>query len=333
MTAETPALVQYACERCKTRFVLPASSHELGLAGQVRAAAMGVSRVLSRHEGLGAAYDSARRQLLAKMDDEAYQAFVQSFRFCHECRQFVCNDCWSTSRRACLTCVARSMAGEVRPRPPFAPAGPEIPRPIAVPRPPRTERLRRDATVLAMVVAVALLAVEGGMLLMYASTPARTPGVAVAPSASVSPTAAASEAPSAVVLTAPTEVSSIAPVQTPTPTPTPTATATPTPAPTPTATPTPTPAPTPTPTPKPTSKPQLAAPPFECTWAGIGWQCQVTKDYSQYPGVYFQWWADGNSAGAGTPVLIQVDESKHTIKVQVSATGYRSNSSTQTVQP
>ena len=173
MTSEAPALIQYACERCKTRFVLPASSRKLGLGGKFRAMSSGVGRTVRHHEGLGGAYDTAKRQLLAKMDDEAYQAFVQSFRFCHECRQFVCNECWSTSRRSCLTCVAKSMAGEVRPRPPFAPAGPEIPRPVAVARPARNRKLRRDATIAALVIAVALLGVEGGMLLIYAASPAR----------------------------------------------------------------------------------------------------------------------------------------------------------------
>ena len=119
---EAPALIQYACERCKTRFVLPPSSRARSAsAGRLRAFCMGLGRTVRFHEGLGASVDTARRQLLAKMDDEAYQSFVQSFRFCHECRQFVCNDCWSTSRRS-----LPDLRGQVddRHRPPATPIRP-----------------------------------------------------------------------------------------------------------------------------------------------------------------------------------------------------------------
>ncbi len=174
---EAPALIQYACERCKTRFVLPPSSRKLSIAGKLRAFSIGVGRTFRHHEGLGASYESSRRQLLAKMDDEAYQAFVQSFRFCHECRQFVCNECWSTSRRSCLTCVAKAMTGTVRPRPPFAPAGPEIPRPVVAAVVPRRGRLRRDAALAALAVAIVLLSVEGGYLLIASGTPGMSPAI------------------------------------------------------------------------------------------------------------------------------------------------------------
>src|ERR1035437_2202626 len=204
---EAPALIQYACERCKTRFVLPPSSRKLNIAGKVRAFSMGIGRTFRLHEGLGASYDASRRQLLAKMDDEAYQSFVQSFRFCHECRQFVCNECWSTSRRSCLTCVAKSMTGTVRPRPPFAPTGPEIPRPIVAAAAPRKGRLRRDAALVALAIAVVMVSLEAGILLVGATTgpgagatPTPTEYAAVAtdtptavPSASPSPTASPSQ--------------------------------------------------------------------------------------------------------------------------------------------
>ena len=126
---EAPALIQYACERCKTRFVLPPSRRRLGFGGRLRASGMALSRTLRFHEGLGSSYDGARRQLLAKMDDDAYQSFVQSFKFCHECRQFVCSECWSTSRKTCLGCFAKAAGTTTRQRPPFAPDGPSVPRP------------------------------------------------------------------------------------------------------------------------------------------------------------------------------------------------------------
>jgi hypothetical protein len=227
-TPEAPALIQYACERCKTRFVLPPSSRGLSLAGKMRAFSMSVGRTVKFHEGLGAGYDTARRQLLAKMDDEAYQSFVQSFRFCHECRQFVCNECWSTSRRSCLTCVAKSMTGTARPRPPFAPTGPEIPRPVVAAVAPRKGRLRRDMAIVALAIAVVLVSIEGGVLLVGAAggtgTPTPTPtefAAVVSPSASASPSLAPTDTPSAAPTDSPSPSLTITPAPAPKPTPVP----------------------------------------------------------------------------------------------------------------
>jgi hypothetical protein len=255
---EAPALIQYACERCKTRFVLPPSSRRLSLAGKLRAFSMGAGRTFRLHEGLGAGYDASRRQLLAKMDDEAYQSFVQSFRFCHECRQFVCNECWSTSRRSCLTCVAKSMTGTVRPRPPFAPTGPEIPRPIVAAAAPRKGRLRRDMALVALAIAVVMVSLEAGSLLVNATgAPGAgatdTPNVMalVSPSASPSLSPSPSESPSDSPSPIPTASPSPSPSDSPIPTASPSASAS--------AVVTPTPAPKPTPAPvAPLMKPAIS---------------------------------------------------------------------------
>jgi hypothetical protein len=250
---EAPALIQYACERCKTRFVLPPSQRRLGWRGRFKAGAMALGRTIRTREGLPSAYDGARRQLLAKLDDDAYQEFVQSFKFCHECRQFVCSECWSKTRRTCLGCFAKAAGAAVKPRPPFAPAGPDIPRPEALPSPRvKTRHLRTDASLLVMGAAMLLLAVE----LVY-----WLPGMNHGNGPDVQPTDVAnfptsgdqpSQAPTIEVTGVPTGTPTPTPTATPTPTPTPTPTATPTP------TPTPTPAPTPAPTPKPTPKPGYA---------------------------------------------------------------------------
>jgi hypothetical protein len=260
---EAPTLIQYACERCKTRFVLPPSSRKLSVAGKFRAFSMGVNRAFKFHEGLGAGYDTSRRQLLAKMDDEAYQSFVQSFRFCHECRQFVCNECWSTSRRSCLTCVAKSMTGTARPRPPFAPTGPEIPRPVVSSlNPPRKGRMRRDVLLVALALMIIIVSLEAGILLVNAmpggaadaSVPEETIYTAFPPTAS--PTTTPTQEPTATA--APTDTPVVVLPATPSASPTPLATAvatarvTSTPRPTVKKTPTPTvfvPPPTPVPTP------------------------------------------------------------------------------------
>jgi hypothetical protein len=330
-TQESPTLIQYACERCKTRFVLPPSSRKLSLAGKLRAFSIGVGRTFRHHEGLGAGYDSARRQLLAKMDDEAYQSFVQSFRFCHECRQFVCNECWSTSRRSCLTCVAKSMTGTVRPRPPFAPTGPEIPRPALASGPVRKGRLRRDIALAALAVAIVLLSIEGGVLLVEATSGPNTPAektiyVAVATdTASSAPTATTSGMSSSATHSA-------GPKATPTPTaaPTPTPTAAPTPTPTRTATPSPTETPIPTASLTPTQRPAPTLPPkprircnhvsvttsqgVTCTWTNnwrgtetVRWN--LTGPYGGLPGSVpppynSTTWANGGGPG---PYSVQLE--------------------------
>jgi len=101
-----PALIKYGCERCRTTFVLQPSRRRLGFGGRIRASGMALGRTLRLHEGLGSTYDGARRHLLARMDDDAYQSFDQSHKFCRECRQFVCSACWSYSRKTCLGCFA-----------------------------------------------------------------------------------------------------------------------------------------------------------------------------------------------------------------------------------
>jgi hypothetical protein len=249
---EAPALIQYACERCKTRFVLPPSSRHLGFGGRIKASGMALGRTLRYHEGLGSTYDGARRQLLAKMDDDAYQSFVQSFKFCHECRQFVCAECWSNSRKTCLGCFAKAAGTASSPanrqRPPFAPTGPAIPRPVAEAAPTaRRRRLRTDASLLVMGAAALLLIVELVVILPGTLNNNNQPTNSLAANVGT-----------------PSPTPSATPSDTATPEPTPSPTASPTPSPTPSATPTdsPTPSPTPTPAPVVTPKPKVTPAPI-----------------------------------------------------------------------
>jgi hypothetical protein len=169
---EAPELIQYSCELCKTRFVLPPSSRRLGIAGTLRAFFVGIGRSLKTHQSMGDGFGAARRDLLSKMDDDAYQAFVLSFRFCHECRQFVCNDCWSKSRGTCLTCAAKVTAGPARIRPivTAAAAVPDIPRPVITRAPQRRGRPRRDFALVGVTLAIVLISIEGGVLLLNATS-------------------------------------------------------------------------------------------------------------------------------------------------------------------
>jgi hypothetical protein len=317
---EAPALIQYACERCKTRFVLPPSSRKLSIPGKVRAFSMGIGRALSNHEGLGAAYDTTRRQLLSKMDDEAYQSFVQSFRFCHECRQFVCNECWSTSRRSCLTCVAKSMTGTVRPRPPFAPTGPEIPRPIVSSVVPvRKGRLRRDLALVALALAIILVSLEAGILLVglmpgtgqpaAAGSPTATAQVTAPPTENPGDTESASQSPASTPSASPSTTASASPSATATPTPTPTIRRTA--APTPTAVPTPSPVPDPVDPAITCSGNNGNVPPYTLS-------CSITNGGSFLPGDTFAWFLDGGAAGSGASASWTInDTDQHSVQVRV----------------
>ena len=188
---ERPTLIRFGCERCKTRFALRPSSRRLGLGGQLRAFSVGAWRVVRFHEGLGSGYDTARSQFLGKMDDEAYKSFVESFHFCHQCRQFVCDECWSASLRNCLTCGATSMAGGSRPPLLFAPIGPEIQRPAVARAIVRPDRPRRDAAIPVLAAAVVLMTFEGGFLLAALwGGPAAFRAVAYGPSPAPSSAAA-----------------------------------------------------------------------------------------------------------------------------------------------
>jgi hypothetical protein len=262
---------------------------------------MGIGRSLTNHEGLGVAYDTARRHLLSKMDDEAYQSFVQSFRFCHECRQFVCNECWSTSRRSCLTCVAKSMTGTARPRPPFAPTGPEIPRPAisSAAAPVRKGRLRRDLALVALALAIILVSLEAGILLVGAIP---SPGPAAAGS-TATPTAEITAPPTATATAAgsPSVTLSGSPSMTASASASASATATTTGTPSPTPTRRITPPPGPTGTPTPTPVPPIGSPKIVCTSTYDGatvpydLSCWI-GNYSPLPGDTYDWYVGGPPA-------------------------------------
>jgi len=126
---EKPARVQYTCERCRTRFVLVPPPRRLGIGGRLRALAFVLGRSILFYQSPGASYDEARRELLSGVDAEAYESFAQSFKYCLECRRFVCAECWSATGRCCLSCLRIAMTGATLARTPFMPALPEAPRP------------------------------------------------------------------------------------------------------------------------------------------------------------------------------------------------------------
>ena len=316
MTAEAPALIQYACERCKTRFILPTNERKLAVGGRFKAGFSAAGRVVRRHEGFGTAYDAVKQRQLAKMDDQAYQEFVQSFRFCHECRQFVCNECWSTSRKACLTCVAKSMAGEVSPRTPFeapmarlaATTGASTLAAKATIAPPRTDaprklKWRREATMLALVVAIALLGLEGFFVLSYSNNNGgdqNVPDPTNVAVVSATPGSTQSNATAAVIAGNTGTADSGA-----------------TPSATDSAIPSGTVGPTPSPA---TPMPQLPDPNLTCSQRSNS--CTI-RTYASYPGAAAHWTEAGSSIGTGPIWSMSLHKPGKLVQVFVTASGYR----------
>jgi hypothetical protein len=168
------------------------------------------------------------------------------------------------------------MTGSVRPRAPFVPTGPEIPRPVIAAIVPRKGRMRRDMALVALALAIVLVSLEAGYLLVGATsggTASATPTPIIivdtaVPSDSSSPSApaslvatdspsespsqsasgSASAGPSGTPTARPSPTPTLRPGQTPPPTPVPTPVPTAAPTPVPTAAPTPTPPPPPQPT-------------------------------------------------------------------------------------
>jgi hypothetical protein len=103
------ASVRYACERCKVERVLKPPSRTLGPVIRVRLGAAAARRSLSRRRAFGRSLAELRSELTSRAEEEAYLRFTGSFRFCHECRRFVCPRCWSRSWSTCRSCVARAM--------------------------------------------------------------------------------------------------------------------------------------------------------------------------------------------------------------------------------
>jgi hypothetical protein len=307
---ERPALTD-ECERCNKPFAPPPPVRSLGLLGAFRALRIGLGRSVRFHESPATGFSKARIRLLTDEDNRAYAGFIGGIALCGSCRKYICDACWDATRLSCLSCSASESIAETPAFPTRAvwlkPAAALVasPAPVAAlpvaavhmagppaarPRHSRS-RLRGVVRRVALAAVLALLALEGGYLLIAGSpgagvaavvdvTPATLPSATASqvveaavfvasPSAggtgALTGLAASTNGPSDAPSKAPSSTSSMnptgnphpAPTSNPTPIPTsaPTPAPTPTPLATPTPTPTPTPAPTPTPTPTPTPVP------------------------------------------------------------------------------
>lgn len=101
--------VRYACERCKTESVLAPGRVGLGPLGGLKVRLLAIGRSIRRRDGARRSVDEIRAEVIAKIDEDAYQAFTGRFRFCHDCRRFVCPRCWNRSWSTCKSCVESAM--------------------------------------------------------------------------------------------------------------------------------------------------------------------------------------------------------------------------------
>jgi len=347
-------LVQYVCERCHTRFVLALSAGKLSPSTKVRAGLEAARHtVLRRDASYAENLTEATRRIGQVIADAEYDRFRRSFSFCHNCRQFVCSDCWNDTQRQCLTCAPRKAIRAAGPRaakgpvaPSLDPDGPPITRPMAglataaasgaVAAGAEAGSRRRSRwpgrTTVALSALVLLLVVvniassetaKGPLAVNAADSPSATATfLALGPTAT--PLATPSPAPEG------TLDPRVGTVDLSTPTPAPTAAPTPRPTPAPTPRPTPAPTPRPTHTPKPTPKPtqptiQLA---MSCQSPTAGEISCLASPVIPSSGVLYQWTMDGSPVGSDSASLDITGLSSgqfHTIALTVSKPGYKSN--------
>jgi hypothetical protein len=349
-------LVQYVCERCHTRFVLALSGRKLSPSNQVRAGLEAARHtVLRRDASYAENLTEATRRIGQVNADAEYERFRRSFNFCHNCRQFVCSDCWNDTQRQCLTCAPRKAVRAAGPRaakgpvaPSLDPDGPQISRPLAsglvtatagvaiagVPdaRPRARSRWPGRTTValagLVLLLVVANLAssqtVKGPLAVNAADSPTATATlVAIGPTATpgsgvtATPFVTPSPAPDGTLDPRVGTVDMSTPTPPPTAAPTPRPTAAPTPAPTPPPTPRPTktPKPTPTPTPKPSAPPAT----FTCTPTAGFINC--TADDTTASDTY-TWQIEGSPAGSGRHLNVSEFSGSYLVTLTVKRAGY-----------
>ena len=185
---ERPALTD-ECGRCNKPFTPPPPVRSLGLFGTFRALRIGLARSIRFHENPATGFSKARIRLLTDEDNRAYAKFIGGIALCGSCRKYVCDECWDATRLSCLSCsavwvtpaaaLAASPVTAVAASPAPVAALPVVAvrvagLPAAMPRRSRS-RLRGVVRRVALATVLALLALEGGYLLIAGS-----PGAGVA---------------------------------------------------------------------------------------------------------------------------------------------------------
>ncbi|MFI5259977.1 MAG: hypothetical protein ACHQ01_10280 [Candidatus Limnocylindrales bacterium] len=160
--------VSFACERCKTESVLAPSKRGLGRVGELHARLLSLGRAARPHGDDRSTLAEVRAELIARAEEHEHEVFTARFRFCHECRRFVCPRCWNRSWRTCKSCVARAIAA-------MSPA---------------RKRFRFGLSMTVAVASLLLLAVGVGSVVAF-SAARSTPPNAVNPAGSTPPPATA----------------------------------------------------------------------------------------------------------------------------------------------
>jgi hypothetical protein len=117
-----PDQVVYYCDCCKRRFPSPSSRKKLGLGDRFSVLGSALGQTLRLRGGLRSGYRTLRPRLLARRNDEEFEAFAATFNLCGGCRGFICRKCWKSKARLCRACARRGARVATAPGPDGGPA-------------------------------------------------------------------------------------------------------------------------------------------------------------------------------------------------------------------
>ena len=135
-------LTRSFCERCGTAYTLGNGPRLPGFAS-LPVVARGLRNLILSDDSLGDVIAQAREEHAGTLSARQLAAFERTFRFCMECRQYVCRDCWNDARGRCATCAPFPEA-VVAPPTPIVRAlavAPSAPAELGIPEPAHAEPL------------------------------------------------------------------------------------------------------------------------------------------------------------------------------------------------
>ena len=124
-------LTESFCERCGTRYTFESAAPTGKRLGKFKVLSKGLKNfVLDDEASLDEALAAARGESDRETTTEQLDAFHKTFKFCMECRQYTCANCWNDLAGRCLTCApgnGRETLDLTFPTLSVAPAVPEPP--------------------------------------------------------------------------------------------------------------------------------------------------------------------------------------------------------------